>query len=225
MAEPESYVKFRQTRENADAVSDADIEDLQFLRATLKRMGLIGERAVEAEGDSRMIGFGNVSKRRSADHPEFIISGTMTGGLEAMGPEHYVVVTSFDIFANHVHCRGKTNASAESLTHGAIYLGALSARFVAHIHHKRLWESSFGRIPTTSPEASYGSPEIAVEIARIAASPHNCGAIVMGGHDEGLLFFAENVPHLIGIMGDTFNHYLGWDESQWILSGNSTKNF
>jgi L-ribulose-5-phosphate 4-epimerase len=151
-------------------------------RDRLYRLGLIG---VYPDG----VGFGNVSGRRSGGG--FVISGTATGGVSSLGPEHFAEVTGYDIAANTLACRGPVRASSESLSHAGVYEADPTAGAVFHVHHLGLWKHFYGRLPTTVPTAEAGTPEMAWAIAKLLADPsvRARGVFVMGGHREGLMAF------------------------------------
>lgn len=50
------------------------------------------------------------------------------------------------------------------MTHGAVYEADSSIKAVVHIHNFQMWEYLLHKIPTTSKDALYGTPEIAKEV-------------------------------------------------------------
>jgi len=162
-------------------------------RERLFRLGLIG---VYPDG----IGFGNVSTRFSGPlpvprAPRFLISGTATGSLPLLAPEHFAEVADFNLARNWLKCRGKVKASSESLSHAAVYTSAPATWAVIHVHHLKLWERDRGRLPTTDPAAEAGTPAMALAIQRLLENEavRQCGVFVMGGHREGLMAFGESI--------------------------------
>lgn len=140
------------------------------------------------------IGFGNISVRIS-DTDRFYISGTATGGIPKLDMSHYALVEKCDPELNSIRCRGQIRASAESMSHAAIYLANPDAGAVVHTHHRNLWEKYIGVLPTTDQKVEYGTPEMAREIGRIMALQETLHKkiIVMGGHEEGLVSFGKTV--------------------------------
>jgi hypothetical protein len=67
-------------------------------------------------------------------------------------------------------------ASSESLTHAAVYSGDGAAGAVIHCHADALWQRLVGRVPTTSAEVAYGTPEMAGEVLRLFHSTQLRGA-------------------------------------------------
>lgn len=140
------------------------------------------------------IGYGNISVRISGSDT-FCISGTATGGLPELTRNHYAIVERCDPDRNTVWCSGAINASAESMSHSAIYSSNPEIDAVVHIHNRLLWEKYLGVLPTTSPEVEYGTPAMAAEITRILSQPATLQkrVIIMGGHEEGIIAFGNTM--------------------------------
>jgi L-ribulose-5-phosphate 4-epimerase len=183
------YIQFRCDWERAAAPAGPLVGELIAWRDRLYRLGLIG---VYPDG----IGFGNLSVRVGES---FIVSGTATGRLEAVGPEHFTEVVGSDFAANWVRCRGPVEASSESLSHAAVYRAAPSASAVVHVHHLGLWEQLYGVLPTTDPKAEAGTPEIAWAIEELfrRGGVREAGLFVMGGHREGLMAFGGTLDEAV----------------------------
>ena len=184
----EGYTKYECDWQPAPALPKTAIEDLNAWRNRLFEQGLIGYYPEHG------VGFGNVSIREG-DSDRFIISGTQTGHIAHTDERHYAKVTACDIEANHVACEGPVQASSEALTHAAIYALDPGIRAVVHVHDADLWQALIDRIPTTSPEITYGTPEMAREFQRLYADTdfRVQGIAVMGGHDEGLVSFGKDI--------------------------------
>jgi hypothetical protein len=60
-----------------------------------------------------------------------------------------------------------------------------------HVHHLEMWEHWMERLPTTPPEAAYGTPLMAGAIRQLLREQPEPrpGLLVMGGHREGLIAF------------------------------------
>jgi ribulose-5-phosphate 4-epimerase/fuculose-1-phosphate aldolase len=171
----------------AGPIQAAKLELINYWRNTLHQRGLIG---VYPNG----ISFGNISIRAESGG-QFIITGTGTGGLEFLEAKHYTTVVHFDFEKNSLSCFGPIKASAESLTHAAIYRSNFEIKAVIHIHNLSLWESLRHKFPTTSPDAEYGTPEMAYEIGRLFAETDVLSrkVLVMGGHREGIVAFGKDL--------------------------------
>lgn len=178
----EGYTKFVVDWTDRTPVDDPAVAELERWRKPLFDAGLIGHYADVG------IGYGNLSVREPGAR-EFLISATQTGHLPHTGSEHYARVTGWDIDANRVTCRGAAQASSETLTHAAIY--ALDARIcaVVHVHDLGLWQDLKGSVPTTDPDAAYGTPEMAREFSRIWRDTDfaDSGIAAMAGHDSGIV--------------------------------------
>jgi len=170
------------------------IQALNEWRQLMYDVGLIG-----AYNDG--IGFGNISIRDTPAH-EFIITGSMTGNLRTLRPEHFTRVLDYDFNENRVRCRGAIQASSESLTHASFYGASRSINAVIHIHHKELWHRYINKLPTTSTDVAYGTPEMAREVSRLLkdhARPAK-QLVVMGGHEEGVMAYGDSLGHAASIL-------------------------
>jgi len=191
----EGYIKFNLNWEKTPFdFTDIDFLSLNSCRQKLFELGLIG-----AYPDG--IGFGNLSLRYKKD--EFIISGSETGNFKNLSKEHYALVEEFNIKQNSVHCIGLTKASSESMSHAAVYDSNPNVNAVIHVHHKKLWDNYLNIFPTTDFKAEFGTPEIAFEIFRLATS--NNGIIIMGGHEEGIIGYGENLNETTNIIMNLYN--------------------
>jgi len=140
------------------------------------------------------IGYGNISVRVPGSE-QFYISGTATGGIPELGQIHYPLVERCDPDRNTIWCRGLIKASAESMSHSAIYSADSEAGAVVHIHNRKLWQKYIDVLPTTDKQVEYGTTEMAHEIRRIMGDMQtsNKRVIVMGGHEEGIIAFGKTV--------------------------------
>ena len=183
----EGYIKYRCDWNKISAIAQSDIVEINQWRKKLYNLGLIGEY-------DNGIGFGNLSVR--IPHSQYlIISGTQTGGIAELTAEHYTKVTDFDWHKNYVTCEGLIKASSETLTHGAIYVAQPEVNAVVHVHNAELWRKLLDRVPTTSLNCAYGTPEMAEEIIRLCQQPktQQQKILVMSGHEEGILTFGKNL--------------------------------
>lgn len=183
----EGYVKYRCDWQQAAPVAVQQIADLNACRQRLYQLGLIGMY-------DNGIGFGNLSQRLGTS-AQFIVSGTQTGHLPELGAEHYTTAIAFDLDANWLACRGPIQASSESLTHATLYASDPAIGAVVHVHHRALWESLLGRVPTTAAACAYGTPEMAREMQRLYRESDlpERRLLVMAGHEEGIISFGATV--------------------------------
>ena len=101
----EGYIKFDIDWTSGPSPDAPEIDELIAWRDRLFDVGLVG--CYEDIG----IGYGNLSVR-IGDSQAFLISGTQTGHIPRTAPEHYAVVSHFDVAANRGHQNGQ-NAEPE----------------------------------------------------------------------------------------------------------------
>ena len=184
----EGYTKYECEWQVAPAPPAAAIAELNACRNRLHDEGLIGYYPEHG------VGFGNVSIRED-ESDAFIVSGTQTGHIAETDERHYARVVRCDTEANRVYCEGPVQASSEALTHAAIYALDPGIRAIVHVHDAGLWNALLDRIPTTSRDVAYGTPEMAYEFRRLYEETDFAeqGVAVMGGHEEGIVSFGENI--------------------------------
>ncbi len=213
----EGSIKFNCIRKSSPiSIPDTLFCPLNKYRAKLFKAQLIGSYADE-------VGYGNISVRKSTlllsrkegagleNYNQFYITASGTGGLGILQRKHISLVTSWSHERNMVECTGEMDASAESLSHAAVYESDPKAGAVIHVHHKGMWANYLGKFPTSSHEALYGTPEMAKEIQRIVTSMSAGEApiIIMGGHEEGILVWGRSLDDA----GDTL-----WNVYQMFLT-------
>lgn len=201
----EGYIKYQIDWQLAPAPAARLIEQLNECRSYLYKMGLIGMY-------SNGIGFGNISQRLSSNNNNnndglFVISGTQTGHLPQLSPQHYAIVTQYNIAQNWLQCKGAIKASSESLTHAALYQLNPQIDSIIHVHDLKTWEQQLYRLPTTAATVPYGTPQMAAEIALLYQQTPlpNIKVLVMAGHKEGIISFGKNcheatevlIPYLV----------------------------
>jgi ribulose-5-phosphate 4-epimerase/fuculose-1-phosphate aldolase len=198
----EGYVKYTASHTETPAVATGIPfwEELDEARTRLYDCGLIG--ALQSG-----IGFGNVSVR--VDDGAFLVSGTATGHRRVLGPDGYCMVTAFDIDKNNVTTSGPIKASAESMSHGAVYRACPSARTVIHIHSRNIFNGMLeDNCPHTPADAPYGTPEMARAIAAyVKARGAASGAVVMAGHDEGVIAGGASVQDALNLVMELYYKY------------------
>lgn len=193
MTVQEGVVQFNLTFLPADPLPAAMLRSLNAWRQILYRLRLIGQEPHRYGG----LGFGNVSIRlESGNADSFIISGTQTGGMDSLFPEHYAIVKTFDPATNSVVAEGVVRPSSESLTHGSLYRMSRAIGAVIHAHSPEIWTraDSIG-IPVTHRDVRYGTPEMAEEVCRLFQNtPANMLKIfAMGGHEDGIVAFGGSI--------------------------------
>lgn len=181
----EGYIKYQaHWSKKAIEVPEAELLEINQYRSQLIALSMIGKIP---DGPS----FGNISVRDSGN--QFFISGSDTGMLQTLNPEHLARVKSCQIAQNQIAFEGLIAASSESMTHAAVYEKNPSVHAVIHIHNAKLWKQWLFKLPTTSSEISYGTPEMALALQDLVGLETNSGTIVLGGHEDGLISYGENL--------------------------------
>lgn len=191
----EGYIKFQCELTCGPPPGRAQVEDLLVVRQKLFLVQLIGQ-------DTDGVGFGNVS-RRIVGSDQFYITGTQTGGLVTLRPEHISLVVTADLRQNRLRCSGAAKASSESLTHWAIYEADRRIHAVIHAHHQALWRHLIREcVPTTDRAVPYGTPEMGEEVKRLLAPDcgRKCKIIAMGGHEGGILSCGSSLEEAYSIL-------------------------
>jgi ribulose-5-phosphate 4-epimerase/fuculose-1-phosphate aldolase len=195
----EGYVKFSVRLREADIEPPDGLEALNSVRTKLFDIGMIG---ILPEG----VGFGNVSIKETGAH-SFFISGTATGGKRILDFSDYCRVDTCSVERNEVHCSGHIRASAETLSHDAVYQANASIGCVIHVHHKPLFLKLLkSTCPATSPDAAYGTPEMARDIEQLVKAhtpPH--GILVMTGHEDGVIVWGRTVAEAYDVLMNNYN--------------------
>lgn len=188
----EGFVRYQCERVITPPERFRGFDELNAHRTRLRHLNLIG---VYPDG----IGYGNISIRCICG---FYISGAATGDLLELGPEHYARVIAYDFARNWVKCEGPAQASSESMTHAAVYQADASVNAVIHVHHAGLWRALLHKVPTTSNEVEYGTPEMAYEIGRLfrETDVRNRRILAMAGHEEGIISFGPNLPAAMSVL-------------------------
>jgi hypothetical protein len=189
----EGVVKYREEYTRGAPLAVAGIKELMVWRNLLFDLGLVGQDPERYDG----AGFGNASARtRPYDRPKggrsFVITGTQTGRLQRLAPEHFTVVERYDVTRNLVQVVGPVHASSEALTHGAIYDHSPNVRWVFHSHAPEIWRHRDAlAIPSTRAEVPYGTPEMALEVWRLFAETDLkvLRILAMAGHEDGIITF------------------------------------
>lgn len=193
MSKQEGVIKYQLEFTAASPLPASELAEINQWRARLYAHKLIGQDPARYEG----YGYGNLSVRLAPfDVPppmrSFIISGSQTGDLAQLGPEHYAVVTTCIPAQNRVVAHGPIRPSAESLTHSAVYALDPAIHAVFHAHSPEIWHAATRLgIPTTDLAVPYGTPEMAAEVARLYAMTDMAQRRIfsMGGHEDGIVTF------------------------------------
>ncbi len=193
MAQEEGIIKFRLQFVRRSPPPESVIGSVNRWRKRLHDAQLIGCDPQRYGG----FGFGNISQRvgpwNALPHQRrFVITGSQTGGVADLGPEHYALVVEAHPARNLLVAEGPVRPSSESLTHAALYSHDAHIRVVMHVHAPALWRmaSALG-LAVTGADVPYGSPAMAREVRRLATDmgKHASGVFAMGGHRDGIVAY------------------------------------
>ena len=199
----EGVIKFTLDYTRRPAEPSIDTSALSATRQRLWQLGLIGQSPDRYGG----VGYGNVSQRLKAGENRFLVSGSQTGAIEWLGPDHYALVTGFDMAANRISAEGPLPPSSESLTHAILYALDPDIQAVLHIHSPDIWHSAAAHgLPETRPHVGYGTPAMAREAERLflETDARTRGLFVMGGHTDGVVAFGNSVQGAGNILLDCY---------------------
>jgi hypothetical protein len=191
----DGVIKFKVHHESTSNPVTEDVSRLCKWRETAREFGGIG---VGRDGT----GYGNLSERIDRG---FLISGSQTGRLSALGPGDFALVFGFDLDHNEIWSRGPVIASSESLTHAALYDALPKAMAIIHVHAERIWRTMIHSAPTTASHIPYGTPEMARAVQHVVEGESGKnGLIVMGGHRNGILFYGSSLAVAGTLMVDMY---------------------
>ncbi len=199
----EGYTKFTVHQTAGDLPLCPALARLNEVRTELHDLGLIG---VLPGG----IGYGNVSVRLNGSD-QFVISGTSTGGKRVLDWTDYCRVDSFDAGRNAVFCTGAIRASSESMSHGSVYQANPAVTCVIHIHSQSIFRfMRTNGYPQTSPQAAYGTPEIAEETVRVVRDAGRTqGLFFMAGHEDGVIAYGPAVAPARQLLLEAYHQTVG----------------
>jgi L-ribulose-5-phosphate 4-epimerase len=190
-------VKFHYECDGCDLAPFAEFEGLNAARQEMRRLGVLGV------GESG-IGFGNISLRDAASDC-FWISGSATGVLQNLTLQDYARVVAWDFERNWLRCEGRLVASAESLTHAAVYSMDQTTRVVLHGHCRSRWEKLQSDGIASRADVPYGTPEMAREVQRLfrETDVRNEKIFAMSGHADGFVAFGGNSEEALAVLALT----------------------
>ncbi|MGE0049335.1 MAG: class II aldolase/adducin family protein [Acidithiobacillus sp.] len=179
--EEEGVTKFQLHWQAGNGPAPEFIHELERWRTRLRAIGGIGADPRRYGG----IGFGNLSRRCTEG---FWITGTQTGELASLSPQHYSLVERWDIDANTVWARGPVAPSSESMSHAALYDLRPDIHWAFHAHLPELWRRAAELdLPRTPADVEYGTPAMAAAVREIASQARLPVLLSMTGHEDGIL--------------------------------------
>ena len=164
---------------------EVNSSELKHWFEVCRKYNLLGQDPERYDGAA----YGNISLKLDKG---FIITGTQVSGLNEINDDQLCWVTQVDAANNQVYSEGPIKPSSESMTHSTLYDADSGIQAIIHVHSPELWARD---LPTTSPDIAYGTPEMAEAVAELLKDPNvrDLGCIRMGGHEDGILFFSENM--------------------------------
>jgi ribulose-5-phosphate 4-epimerase/fuculose-1-phosphate aldolase len=204
VSKQEGVIKFQLDFTPAPPLPADELTLINQWRAILYQQHLIGQDPYRYGG----YGYGNLSVRLAPYDVtpalrRFVISGSQTGELAELGPEHYAIVTECYPDENRLVAHGPIRPSSESLTHGAVYALDPAIRVVLHVHSPEIWRTAAALgIPITDPLVPYGTPEMAAEVAHLFRSTDMAQRRIfsMGGHEDGIFAFGETAEEAADVL-------------------------
>jgi len=213
VTEQEGVIKYQLSHQPEVPVAPEAVADLIAWRRILHRLDLIGEDPLRYGG----FGFGNLSVRLSSagsTRYPFLISGTQTGALTELGPEHFAVVTDWIPHENRIISKGPIPPSSEAMTHAGIYALDQRTRSVIHVHSPHIWQAArWLGLPQTSADAGYGTPAMAQAVRELLTLRENRRrrVFVMLGHEDGVVAFGPSLSHagcaLLSVLAEAYRPF------------------
>jgi len=197
----DGVIKYRSQRVMGNFALPLEWGQLNAARTQLFDLGLIG---VTDQG----VGYGNLSVRTQGD--QFVITASATGALRVLSAQHYCLVESFSVADNTVLCRGTSDASSESMTHGAIYQSNPAVRCVVHVHSRLLFDSLLqSHALHTAANIPYGTPAMAQAVSNLVVRQTELPVLfAMAGHDEGVVAYGADIASTTALIVQSFQRAL-----------------
>lgn len=192
-SELEGVIKYHLDHRLGELPHSVDISRINAWRSVLFKLKLIGQSTEKYNG----LGYGNISERlRGRGAPGFLISGTQTGHLPQLAPQHFAMVEAASPKHNSIISSGPSQPSSEALTHASVYLHDKRAEAVIHVHSPELWHNTkMLGLPYIPANIAYGSVEMAEAVAYLFASGqlNKLPLFSMLGHEDGVVAFGESI--------------------------------
>lgn len=192
MTEQEGVIKYQLEHSQQPINQPYSYAEINAWRTIAVRLDLIGQSPARYHN----IGFGNISQRLSPDSEQFIISGSQTGHLQQLGPEHFCLVVKAEPHQNRLQSRGLCKPSSESLTHASVYTQNRAIQAVIHAHSPEIWRHTVAlTLPHTTADIAYGTVEMAEAVAQLFQSGEltQNAIFTMLGHEDGVVAFGRTL--------------------------------
>ena len=196
MTEQEGVIKFQLDFTRQSVLQPSDTAEISSWRTVMLQLGMLGQTPSRYDN----YGFGNISQRCGSGN-QFIISGTQTGGINAMTAADYALVTCCEPERNYIAAVGETKPSSEAMTHGQLYQIGSRINFVIHAHCPQIWQQANQlQLPQTGAEVPYGTVAMAGEVARLFRESDvlQQGVFTMAGHEDGVVAFGASASEAAG---------------------------
>ncbi len=192
MKEQEGVIKYHLDHTEQPINQTFPFSEINAWRTIAVRLRLIGQSPDRYDN----IGFGNISHRISPHSPQFVISGTQTGHIEQLSPDHYCLITHAEPKQNRLQSCGLCKPSSESLTHASVYAQDTAIQAIIHGHCPEIWKHTLALgLPHTSANIPYGTVEMAEAVEQLFQSGNiiKPSLFTMLGHEDGVVAFGNNM--------------------------------
>lgn len=192
MKDQEGVIKYQLEHTQKPINENFSLSEINAWRTIVFRLGLIGQDPERYDN----LGFGNISQRLDIKSGQFIISGSQTGHVEHLSPEHYCLVIKADPRKNRIQSCGLRKPSSESLTHASIYAQDGNIQAVIHVHSPEIWNHTEAlNLPHIAADIPYGTVEMAIAVEQLFQSGNlqHTSLFTMLGHEDGVVSFGGNM--------------------------------
>jgi ribulose-5-phosphate 4-epimerase/fuculose-1-phosphate aldolase len=199
MKEQEGVIKYQLEHTQKPINEKFSFCEINAWRTIIFRLDLIGQDPERYEN----LGFGNISQRLDAKSRQFIITGSQTGHIEHLSPEHYCLVVKADPHKNRIESCGHYKPSSESLTHASIYAQDISIQAVIHAHSPEIWGNTVALgLPHISADIPYGTVEMVLAVEQLLQSGNlqQISLFTMLGHEDGVVSFGRNMQEAAWVL-------------------------
>jgi hypothetical protein len=222
MKEQEGVVKYRLQHNQKPINEKFSFSEINAWRTVIFRLGLIGQDS----GRYDNLGFGNISQRLDSQCSQFIISGTQTGHIEHLSPEHYCLVVKAEPQKNRIQSCGLRKPSSESLTHASIYDQDSNIQAVIHVHCPEIWNHTASlNLPHIPADIPYGTVEMAMAVERLIqpGGLQQTSLFTMLGHEDGVVSFGGNMQEAAWVLIKYLALAIGIDQQK--SAGSSSRHY
>ncbi len=199
MNEQEGVIKYQLQHTQKPIKETFSFNEINAWRTIVFRLGLIGQDPERYDN----LGFGNISQRLHPQSNQFIISGTQTGHIEQLNPEHYCLVIKTDPRKNRITSCGLHKPSSEALTHASIYAQDNAIQAVIHVHSPELWNCTAAlKLPHIPADIPYGTVAMAIAVEQLFQTDQlqQTPLFTMLGHKDGVVAFGKNMQEAAWVL-------------------------